>query len=91
MPIHYFHCTDGRDAVFDRRGRSVMSLDEVEAPARAVAVALMRSVPNHPDWSGWFVGVHDADGRWVADVPFPAPSEARRSPAKPSRGHLVAA
>ena len=90
MSIHYFHCSDGADALFDRRGREVGS-DDLERSAVKVARRWMAKLPGFGDWLPWTVYVHDEDGRCVAMVPFPVPgaeteagSRAKRSRAVPS-------
>jgi hypothetical protein len=71
MPVHYFHCTDGKDLIIDRMGRRTRSKREVEPLAFSVAGELMRNAPDAVDWSDWLVSVQDRKGSMVAVVPFP--------------------
>ena len=70
MSIHYFHCSDGADALIDRRGRGSGS-EDLQRCAIKVARQWMGRLPGFEDWSAWAVYVHDEDGRCVATVPFP--------------------
>lgn len=65
-----FHCTDGRDAVFDLGGRLVGRQRELRGHAEAAARALMRGCAGEVPWSGWTVEVYDAGGRRRIVVPF---------------------
>ena len=92
MSVHYFHCTDGRDLVVDKRGREVGPRQKVEAIARSVALDMIDAVPAFREWDGWAVHVYDTRGQ-VSIVPFPA--EARtplgRRTRTPARRLKVAA
>jgi hypothetical protein len=72
MPVHYFHCTDGKNLILDDAGRRTRSKKEVEPVAYTVAGEVMRSTPETCDWSEWLVSVQDRNGSMVAVVPFPA-------------------
>ncbi|MEH3146623.1 MAG: hypothetical protein PGN34_15020 [Methylobacterium frigidaeris] len=76
MARHRFHCTNGLECVFDRRGREVAPGEPILRQARHVAERLMRR-PGAEDWSAWSVTVHDLDGRQVLVLPF----RAARTPA----------
>jgi hypothetical protein len=71
MPVHYFHCTNGKDLVLDRTGRRTRSKREIEPLAWTVALDLMRHAPGAVGWSEWLVSVQDGRGSLVAVVPFP--------------------
>lgn len=72
MPTLFFHCTDGRTLVLDRRG------EEVRAGSRGLQLAFARFAahavrdlrPERQDWSGWRVHVVDEAGDELALVPF---------------------
>jgi hypothetical protein len=71
MPIHYFHCTDGRDLVLDRTGHRA-SRRQIELLAAFVASEIMKGASGPINWSEWLVSVQDEKGKLVAVVPFPA-------------------
>ena len=71
MPIHYFHCTDGRELVLDTVGRRT-SRRRVEPVAAQVAGRLMREASSSARWSEWLVTVQDQKVSLVTVVPFPA-------------------
>jgi len=71
MAIHYFHCTDGRDVVFDRHGVDV-EVDDLEWAASSYARQLMAKAPDYDGWDSWIICIHDEGGTWVETVPFPA-------------------
>jgi hypothetical protein len=75
MPIHYFHCTDGKNLILDRTGRDTRSQHEVEPVAFQIAGELMTRAPAPLDWSDWLVSVQDDTGSMVAVVPFPLPGD----------------
>jgi hypothetical protein len=71
MARHFFHCTNGVDLVPDGRGHEADHYN-VDLIAQEIAERMVRALPASFDWSAWIVSVHDADGRQVAVVPFPA-------------------
>ena len=71
MAKHFFHCTNGVDLVTDARGQNANEYN-VDLIALEIADRMVRALPASFDWSAWVVSVHDADGRQVAVVPFPA-------------------
>lgn len=72
MTVHYFHATNGRDVVLDRRGRRIGDPDRVAAEALAQARRLMAALPGYEGWGAWTMLVHNHLGDWVETVPFPA-------------------
>ncbi len=74
MAVHYFHCTNGIDAVFDQAGQDV-GADELPAQAAEQARHLMRGLPGYDGWAAWTVCVHDEFGHMVRIMPFPAAEE----------------
>jgi hypothetical protein len=75
MAIHYFHCTDGVDLIFDRDGRDTGAFADTLATARAVAGELMHAVPSYREWDNWAVHVYDTSGP-LEVVPFTDPARA---------------
>ena len=71
MARHFFHCTNGVDLVPDGRGQDA-DFYSVDLIAQDIAERMVRALPAAFDWSAWIVAVHDAEGRQVAVVPFPA-------------------
>ncbi|QGY01210.1 hypothetical protein MMSR116_04300 [Methylobacterium mesophilicum SR1.6/6] len=65
-----FHCTDGRDAVFDLSGRLVQRERDLRGFAEQAARALMRGGDAHDAWVGWAVDVYDPLGRRRMTLPF---------------------
>jgi hypothetical protein len=65
----HFHCTDGLDAVFDLRGRTVAECD-LRPVCASVAAELMQGCAAPVDWSAWIVDVHDAYGQHVLTFGF---------------------
>ncbi|AWN40501.1 DUF6894 family protein [Methylobacterium durans] len=67
---YHFHCTDGREALFDLDG--VVLRNDLRIWEHAVGVALdaMASCGGRFDWSGWIVDVHDGRGRRVLILAF---------------------
>ncbi|MGU3539947.1 DUF6894 family protein [Methylobacterium sp. A54F] len=65
-----FHCTDGRDAVFDRIGKRLKNAEMAYAQAESMAREMMAGCGGRLDWSGWIVDVHDAAGRRVLTLDF---------------------
>ena len=72
MPVHYYHGTNGRDLILDRRGYPTPRKEDVEPIAFTVAGQLMRRAQGAVDWSEWQVSVQDRKGSMVVVVPFPA-------------------
>jgi len=71
MAKHFFHCTNGVDLVIDGRGQDADDYN-LDLIAQEIADRMVRALPAAFDWSAWIVSVHDAGGRQVALVPFPA-------------------
>jgi hypothetical protein len=71
MPRYHMHLTDGVDLMLDRLGAEIADEEQLERAAFGSALALMRSVPRHREWSGWIVAVHDEDGFQVDTLSFP--------------------
>jgi hypothetical protein len=71
MAVHYFHCTNGIDALFDQVGRDVYA-DDLVPQAASRARSLMRGLPAYEGWAAWTVCIHDEFGHMVRIVPFPA-------------------
>ena len=69
MAIHYFHCTDGVDLIFDRDGRETRAFADTLETAREVAGELMHAVPSYCEWDNWAVHVYDTSGP-LEVVPF---------------------
>lgn len=65
-----FHCTDGRDAVFDLSGRLVQRERDLRSYAEHAARALMRGGGTHVAWASWAVDVYDPLGRRRMTLPF---------------------
>lgn len=65
----HFHCTDGRDVVFDLRGRTVAEHD-LRPVCASLASELMQGCAAPVDWSDWIVDVHDAYGQRVLTFGF---------------------
>lgn len=61
--VYRFHCTDGRHAFFDLRGRKLRYVELVWTQAERVAREIVAARGGMRDWSGWIVDVHDAKGR----------------------------
>ena len=74
-----FHCTDGRDAVFDRIGRRIQDPALIWTHAERVARTVMEGSTGPFDWSGWIVDVHDANGRRVGMLGFTDLREAQQA------------
>ncbi|MGY3440246.1 MULTISPECIES: DUF6894 family protein [unclassified Bradyrhizobium] len=65
----YFHCSNTRGVLMDRRGTSVASLSE----ACEAATCMMRSLvatDSLEDWRDWAVHVSDEDGEEIVILPF---------------------
>ncbi|MGY3692580.1 sirohydrochlorin ferrochelatase [Bradyrhizobium sp. USDA 3240] len=65
----YFHCSNTRGVLMDRRGTSVTSLSE----ACEAATRMMRSLAatvSLEDWRDWAVHVSDEDGEEIVILPF---------------------
>ncbi|MHC2435686.1 DUF6894 family protein [Bradyrhizobium sp. USDA 4451] len=65
----YFHCSNTRGVLMDRRGTSVASLSE----AYEAATCMMRSLvatDSLEDWRDWAVHVSDEDGEEIVILPF---------------------
>ena len=65
----YFHCSNTRGVLMDRRGTSVTSLAE----ACEAATRMMRSrvaTVSLEDWRDWAVHVSDEDGEEIVILPF---------------------
>lgn len=65
----HFHCTDGRDVVFDLQGRDVTE-ENLRPVCADVAAELMHGCTAPVDWSAWIVDVHDAYGQHVMTFSF---------------------
>ncbi|QDI82358.1 hypothetical protein E8E01_18980 [Methylorubrum populi] len=65
----HFHCTDGRDVVFDLQGRAV-SDEDLRPVCTCVALELIQGCAAPVDWSAWIVDVHDANGQHVMTFGF---------------------
>ncbi len=74
MAVHYFHCTNGVDAVFDQAGQDV-GADDLMLQAAEQARHLMGGLPGYEGWAAWTVCVHDEFGHMVRILPFPAAEE----------------
>jgi hypothetical protein len=71
---YHFHCTDGRDLILDRRGRSLRADGDTQRQAEAVARRLMAELLIAADWRRWMVCIHNEFGEQVDIVPFPQTS-----------------
>ncbi len=82
MARYRFHCTNGRECVFDAVGNDIRAPHRLVRRAEAVARDVMRSLGAGGDWAEWHVTVHDLRGRRVLVRPFlsvdpPAPGRDR--------------
>jgi hypothetical protein len=65
----YFHCSNTREVLIDRRGTAVCDMAE----ARDYAIRVVRSLvmaPNSKDWRGWVLGASDDLGAEIFMIPF---------------------
>lgn len=65
----YFHCSNPKGALVDRRGATISDLGE----ARDHAIRLVRSLVatrSAEDWRGWVLHVSDDLGDEIFDMPF---------------------
>jgi hypothetical protein len=98
MAVHYFHCTNGIDAVFDQAGQDV-GADDLLPLAAEQARHLMRGLPGYDGWAAWTVCVHDEFGHMVRIVSFRPPRSPgstlprprRPIPARPAPGEALQA
>lgn len=93
MARYRFHCTNGRECVFDAVGNDIRAPHRLERRAEAVARDVMRSLGEAGNWAEWHVTVHDLRGRRVLVRPFPAvappaPAERPRPERTTLRGRL---
>jgi hypothetical protein len=86
MAVHYFHCTNGIDAVFDQAGQDV-GADDLLPLAAEQARHLMRGLPGYDGWAAWTVCVHDEFGHMVRIVSFPAAEEPWVDASAPPEAH----
>ncbi|WP_244477342.1 MULTISPECIES: hypothetical protein [unclassified Methylobacterium] len=70
MARYRFHCTNGRECVFDAVGNDIRAPHRLLRRAEAVAREVMRSLGEQGDWAEWHVTVHDLRGRRVLVRPF---------------------
>ncbi|MGU3362797.1 DUF6894 family protein [Methylobacterium sp. M6A4_1b] len=65
MARYRFHCTNGRECVFDAVGNDIRAPHRLVRRAEAVARDVMRSLGEAGNWAEWHVTVHDLRGRRV--------------------------
>lgn len=65
----HFHCTDGRDVVFDIQGRAVAD-EDLRPVCAEIAAELMHGCAAPADWSTWIIDVHDRYGQHVMSFAF---------------------
>jgi hypothetical protein len=88
MARYRFHCTNGRECVFDAVGNDIRAPHRLVRRAEAVARDVMRSLGEAGNWAEWHVTVHDLRGRRVLVRPFSsvdpaAPAERSRTGNRP--------
>ena len=65
----YFHCSNTRGVLMDRRGTSAASLTEACEAATNMMRSLVATV-SLEDWRDWAVHVSDEDGEEIVILPF---------------------
>ena len=77
MARYRFHCTKGRECLFDATGAELRLPASLADRAEQVAREAMRTVADRTDWSEWRVVVCDLKGRRVLLQPFAPTGEKR--------------
>ena len=67
----YFHYSNARGVLIDRRGTAVDDLTEAREHADGIVRSLI-ATPSVEDWRGWILHVTDDDGDEIFEVPFAA-------------------
>ncbi len=65
----FFHCSNARGVLMDRRGTSVASLSEACEAATSMMRSLVATV-SMEDWRDWAVHVSDEAGEEIVILPF---------------------
>ena len=68
MPQIYFHCSNPKEVLIDRRGAVVDDL--AEARDQAACVVRFTTARSLEDWRGWALHVNDDLGDELFVVPF---------------------
>ncbi|WP_431739905.1 DUF6894 family protein [Methylobacterium goesingense] len=88
MARYRFHCTNGRECVFDAVGNDIRAPHRLVRRAEAVARDVMRSLGEAGNWAEWHVTVHDLRGRRVLVRPFLS-VDPPAAPERPRRGRTA--
>jgi hypothetical protein len=65
----YFHCSNARGVLLDRRGAEIEDMDDVHQHANRVVRSLINS-PGTEDWRNWVLHVSDDLGEEIFVFPF---------------------